>query len=266
MLPLPEPIRAFLEKSAADLIEFVRAHVFKSLGSTVAFTLLSVFLLINPWFGSETAKFHLVDFMIEDADGVSALLTRFAKNPVSKQKFVDGAAQAGFYLSGDKHIVENWAEQFPINSSKIVDVRHLDPSRYGALLYARQRSLNRDSPFQAIGLSMVASSPSCPQTRPDMGQVYISTRANFGSQFASAQNVSIVRDDGVGIPVTAKVSLLADMSPNTDMYLNRRQMVDYLKYTGKEPLTVRVTITNDEPNQDMPDRYPSEVQIDCTKG
>lgn len=260
---LGEPfIVAFFEPFIKRITLAVRRHVFPSLGITVIITLFVVFLLLNPWFGSQKAKYVVIQYMLGGADDIEYIMKKSAVDSNTGPAFVAGAARAGFFTSSDKAIVERWSEEF--SGSDYTNQRGLG-KKFAAILAAREKAELHQPPFQFVGIHSIASSPSCQQTRPPTGQVYVRSSSYLAAQLHSGDALKISRQDGLGRPVVAVVNKVPDMPENTDLYLNRSQMIDFLAATA--PLiAVNAVITNDPPNQNDEDRHPSDVNISCRHG
>lgn len=258
----------FFSKLATDALgkvtQFVSAHVFKSIGTTIAVTILVIALLASPVIGSSWFKYHVFDYMVAGEEDIEYILERSSKDEDLQTSLREGARAAGYYVSGDKNIVSTWEQDFT-DPSIGYDITKLDKTRYEAILEARRRAETRRAPFQPVGMVGYASSPSCTSTRPAFNEIYANSRSQLGGSLAPGQIVKILRKDGVGRPVIAKVNKIPSMPDNIDLYLNRRQMIDYLAWT--EPIVpIQVMITDEAPNQDEQDRYLPDVEIDCTLG
>lgn len=262
-----EAIRDIVLTKFKSVVEWASGHVFRSIGSTIAFTIMSIFILLNPWFGSSSAKFYALKYMLGSSTDVEFLFKSAQQDKDIADNFRRGAAEAGYYDEGNRKILAKWADSLPDDPSKIMNEAVLSDDKFDAVLQARRLAFDRKPPFQPIGLRGVASSPSCPDTRPRTGEVYVNAKSDFGRQLNTGQNIMISRADGFGKIVIATVSINPNMNDNTDMYLNRRQMLDFLSYPNGDVVAVKVVITKSIPNQDEQDRYPPESnQIDCSKG
>lgn len=146
----------------------------------------------------------------------------------------------------------------------MVDQKKLG-KEYAAILAARSRAETHEPPFQPIGLEAVASSPSCQQTRPPLGQIIVRANSYLASQLKSGDSLKLIRKDGMGRPVVGTVNLALNMPPDTDIYLNRVQMIDFLA-SASPNIAVRAIVTDELPNQNSDDHYPSDVQISCAHG
>lgn len=102
----------FLEPLFKRLSLAVRRHVFPSLGITVMLTLGTLFLLLNPWFGSQWVKYKAITFMVGGADDVEYILKKAQGNRKLASSLTAGAARAGFFTSSDRNIVVRWSDQF----------------------------------------------------------------------------------------------------------------------------------------------------------
>lgn len=255
-------VTAFFEPFVKRLTLAVRRHVFPSLGITVLITLMSLFLLLNPWAGSQQAKFFVMSYMVGGADDVEFILRHGVSDSNFSPTLIAGAARAGFYTTGDSAIVERWSDDFA--GSDYINQRNMD-KRFAAILAARRKAELHEAPFQPIGLKGIASSPSCEKTRPNFNQVYVRANSYIASQLRPGDTLRISRQDGLGRPVIASVNQVPDMPDDTDIYLNRRQFVDYLQVQGPS-IAVRAVITSERPNQDEEDRYAPDVAISCKRG
>lgn len=255
-------LTAFFEPILKRLTLAVRRHVFPSLGITVAITLLVIFLLLNPWFGSQRSKYSVVAYMLGGADDIEYILKKGVDDSNSGPALIAGAARAGFFTSSDRSIVDRWSTDF--SGSDYINQRNPE-KKFAAILAARSRAEMHQPPFQPIGLQGRASSPSCEQTRPPTGQVYVRADSYLATQLRAGDSLKISRQDGIGKPIIGTVNKVPDMPKDTDIYLNRVQMIDFLAATSPVVL-IRAIITNADPNQGDEDRYPSDVNISCKHG
>ena len=206
------------------LMIWASRHVFRSIGTSVAVTLFCLFALLNPWFGSSSAKYYVFKYMYGSPSDVEFLLKNSRNDKNLKNIIITGAADAGYFDEGNKKILQSWANSLPDGYSKVINISNLDQDKFAAVLEARRLAFDRRAPFQPIGLKGIASSPTCPKTRPRTGEVYVNSESDFGRQINTGEVVMITRSDGVGRSVIAKVSINPNMDRSTDMYLNRRQL------------------------------------------
>ena len=255
-------LTAFFEPVIKRVTLAVRRNVFPSLGITVAVTLLAIFLLLNPWFGSQRAKYFVIGYMVGGADDIAYILGKSAGDSNISPALVAGAAKAGFYTASDRKIVDQWSETF--FEENYINQKTLG-KEYDAILAARDLAEAHKPPFQPIGMEGTASSPSCDRTRPGLGLVFVRADSYLATQMQPGDAMKISRKDGLGRPVIAVVNLVPDMPKNVDIYLNRVQMIDFLAATDPV-VAIRAVITNARPNQRKQDQYPSDVAISCKYG
>lgn len=172
MFPIPAAVKKVIDELIQKIIEFVSRHVFKSLGTTVAITITLGFCLLNPWFGSTTAKAWLIRFMVGDGPELTAIMNRFRRDENYVVSLDPGMREAGYYQFDDAGIVDRWVKDWQPKYES-ADIKEIKEARVAAIGIARQRARRGEPPFNPVGYPVQASRPDCFTDRPPSGTVFV---------------------------------------------------------------------------------------------
>ncbi len=238
----------FQEQVFAHFAAFLRRHIFKSIGTTVAFTIALSLALLNPWFGSTTVKATLIRFMANDQEDVAEIVKELKTHENFSHEFQAGIQRAGYYDLSNEEIVDEWSDMWR-PEYEAASEEQIKTAKVAAVKEARDRAREWIAPFDPGGIRIRAGRPACAIHRPSGGTVYLSASNAAESSdlagFRRGDRIRILRADRRGRPVIAVVAM-KDIA-EADAWLNSTQ---YEMLGGLDEI-LAVTIVKVGPSEEL---------------
>jgi len=251
-----KPLEEIIARIIADIAEFLKKHIFRSIGTTVAFTIALLLFLLNPWFGSTAVKALIFKYMTVNEDEVYHVMDALKDDKKFSPVLEAGARRAGFYGGSDKLIIEKWSGDWAKIDPQKGEVNL--PTDLAAIKDARDRARKWAPPFQPGGFQLIISMPACRTERPALNTFDVN-RGSMIPQVAALRQgdkVRIQRVDAKGGYVVATVRL-RDLraEDKTDGWLNFYQYDQMLGLSGTSGRVI-VVPTDEDVNQPTFDNEP----------